>query len=92
MTIYKVRMAIIQTVRRRREMMTETVEDKEEIVIDNLETARRIFDEYRNNVKFSCQHAGRTGLAELFVPHVHANGKLAYWPDNEEYIERWVKQ
>jgi hypothetical protein len=65
---------------------------KESIVINKLEYAKAIYEEYRRELQatfsYSTRGIERTGNVQLFVPHVHANGLLAYWPDNESYINR----
>jgi len=89
--IYKVRYFVNRAIKRgRRAGVFEYIESEKEIVIDNLEYAKAIFDSYKNKVQCHCQYAGYFGRAELFIPHVHENGLLAYWPDGEKYIEQYI--
>ena len=59
-----------------------------ETVVVNLETAKRIYKEQKETVANMHTYASVESVrAELFIPHIHDNGELAYWPDNEKYIE-----
>lgn len=62
---------------------------KESIVIDNLDRAKEIYESYKNECEYFAQYSGYQGKCLLFIPHIHENGELAYWPDNEQYIERF---
>jgi len=89
--IYKVQYFIRREIKRGRNANTfEDIENGEEIVIDNLEYAKAIYNDYKGKVQFGCQYSGYFGRAELFIPHIHENGMLAYWPDDEKYIEQYI--
>ena len=87
-TIYKIRSIIQESTRTRG---TVDVYRKDEIVIiDNLETARAIYKEELNNAETFTQYSKYSAIVELFIPHIHTNGTLAYWPDPENgYIEQY---
>jgi hypothetical protein len=89
MTIYKVRMFINNRPKRGRNKGTLTrVHYFEEVIIDNLESAKRIFEEQKIELK-TLDYDNNTGRVELFIPHIFDSGILAYWPDNEEYIDKY---
>lgn len=67
--------------------------EKETVIVDNLEWANIKFEEFLNQVKFDIQltRKGKTIYAkcELFIPHVHDHGELAYWGKDEDYIRQF---
>ena len=63
---------------------------KEIVIVNNLECARACFESVKNEVHcYSSYSKYLSGVCELFEPHIHENGLLADWPDNEDYIERY---
>jgi hypothetical protein len=88
MKIYKIR-AIIQETKRSGQSVDVYRKD-EIVVIDNLETAKQIFKDEKNNAECYTQSSKYSCIVELFVPHIHNNGTLAYWPDKENgYIDQF---
>ena len=88
-TIYKVRAFVNRYVTRGRNKGSfERTSERDWIVINNLASAKSIYEETKKVVEYQCQLAGYTGKVELFIPHIFEDGTLAYWPD-EDYIERW---
>jgi hypothetical protein len=63
-----------------------------EVYLDNLEAAKVDFNSQIRNIShlftYSTRQVEKIGKVHLFKPHVHENGMLAYWPDNEEYIDK----
>ena len=86
MIIYKVRYFINK---RKRNNELEQIGSGQEIIIDNLDYAKEVFEEYKNKCECSQFYCGYHGRAELFIPHVHENGLLAYWPNEDQYIEQF---
>jgi hypothetical protein len=90
MKIYKIRGFVNRHITRGRNAGTiEQVYFKEEIIIDNLETARQRFEFMKGQVNCYGYYADHSGKAELFEPHIFEDGTLAYWPDKENYIEQF---
>ena len=88
--IYKVR-AWVNAKRDRRGNLPKHPHKHEEVIINNLEYARACFKSAKNEVKtYKGYSKYPSGCCELFEPHIHENGLLAYWPDKEKYIERFV--
>ncbi len=86
MTIYKISYFINKR-KRNGEFDWKERQDKETVVIDNLKTAKSIFKKYKNECECSSQYSNYQGKCMLFIPHIHDSGELAYWPDDEEYID-----
>jgi len=88
MRIYKVLTNVFEY-NRRKDIRINSVHH-EEVVINNLEYAKAIYIEREKELKssfsYSVRGTERTGTVQLFTPHVHKNGLLAYWPDNDKYI------
>lgn len=85
-TIYKIRYIINKNTPRSTKHNWERIEDQEIIIIGNLETALNKFNELSNKCeeyKFCNQHFG---FCELFIPKIHDDGSIAYFPENEKYI------
>lgn len=89
MKIYKIILHVTEYNRRKNKR---EYNHKEEIVVNKLEHARIIYKGYLQELQasfsYSMRGIDRQGSAALFVPHVHENGLLAYWPDNDKYIEK----
>lgn len=85
MNIYKI-ILIIQERKRGGKILD--VDRKESIVIDNLETAKQIFTDYKNEAACSFQYASYFGTVALFEPRIFADGTLAYWCDEPIEIYR----
>jgi hypothetical protein len=83
--IYKVRAWVN---RRDRENVVDHPYSFEEVVVNNLESAQRMFDRQVMTVK-NWEMYGDKVYVELFVPHIFEDGTLAYWPDNNEYIRTY---
>ncbi len=63
--------------------------DVDEIIVDNLETAKSVFDANKGNLR-TWEPTAIGGKVQLFIPHIHDSGALAYWPDNNDYIDQWA--
>ena len=87
MTIYKIRSWSWRT-NRKGEMVDQ--DSNEDVVIDNLDFAQSIYKSHLNRVKYSAQFSKYHGRCQLFIPHIHEDGLLAYFPDNDEYIEEFA--
>lgn len=64
-----------------------------EIVVNNLKTARRKYDELFNKLECSLFYnsSSKKARCELFIPHIFEDGTLATWPDDENYIKQFIK-
>lgn len=62
----------------------------EAVVIDNLETAKGEYARFLNECKQYDEEGCYQGACELFVPAIYTDGKLAYFPENDKYIERFT--
>ena len=88
MELYKIR-GWVNRKATKRNPMPDHAFSYEEVVL-NLDTAKRKFESTKREViGFSCMSGYSSGYAQLFIPHVFEDGTLAYWPDNEEYIEKY---
>ena len=68
----------------------ELIEHDKTVIINNLDYAISIFNDYKQRVMmYEYQGHSLSGKVELFEPHIHDNGLLAYWPDNEHYIREY---
>ena len=85
MKIYKITMVIQE---RKRNGRIVDVDKKESVVIDNIETAKRILAEYKSQAAYSFQFATYFGTVALFEPRILADGILAYWCDEPIEIFR----
>lgn len=86
MTIYKIR-SWSWRVDKKGNMVDR--ESDEEIIVDHLDYAKDIYKRHLNKIKSVARYSKYHGRCELFIPHIHENGLLAYFPDNEEYIEKF---
>jgi hypothetical protein len=92
MKIYKIRAWTNKTVQRgKKRGNIEHPYSKEIIIIDNLESAKRVFESEAYNIRYEISDADR-GFAELFEPHIFQDGTLAYWPDNDQYIDKYPQE
>ncbi len=87
MTIYKVRVYVNRCTRRGTNKIVWLIRHDEMIIIDNLSHALSVFDDAKSDAQSFSYLDGYQGRAELFIPHIHVNGELAFYPDNEEYID-----
>ena len=86
-TIYKIRGFVNNRVTRGKEKGNiKQVFFREEVVINNLESAKSIFKSVLNAVKCNTLYSKHLGKCMLFVPHQFEDGTLAYWPDDNKYI------
>jgi len=85
MELYKVRAWVNQ----RKKGSLEQPYYFEEVVL-NKDTATSLFSREKGRVK---TYEGLRSIelihCEVFVPHIFEDGTLAYWPDNNEYIEKY---
>ena len=88
MIIYKIRSLVTE---RKRGGKYIDVYQKEIIIIDNLQRAKEKYKYELNEVMTWTQYSKYHGLCELFTPHLFDNGELAYWPDNNIYINKYNK-
>ena len=85
-TIYKIRMFVNKADRKNGGF--KRIEYSEEIILDNIKTAKAYYASAKNTMKTYSGLMGFCGSVELFVPHIFDNGVLAYYPDNDNYIEK----
>lgn len=85
MKIYKI-ILIIQE--RKRGGRIVDVERKETVVVDNLNTAKFLYSEFKNVAECSFQYARYFGVVALFEPRINNNGTLAHWCDDPIEIYR----
>jgi hypothetical protein len=79
-------MWVNKTVKRGRSAgSTETIINQECIIVNKLKTAKATYQRCLNAMN-TWDYAGYAGKCQLFIPHIHEDGQLAYWPDNEKYI------
>jgi hypothetical protein len=91
--IYKIRAWVNHTPERGRDKGRVQIESyHEEIILNNLKSAKELFKTALSRVQCDGYYGYRTWTAELFEPHVFENGTLAYWPDNENYIEKQTRK
>jgi hypothetical protein len=91
--IYKVRAWVNKTARRSVRGFAPAVEKvfyKEAVIVNNLKRVKAVYGELKNEASCSQYYSGYSGAAELFEPHIFDNGELAYWPDDEKYIEKYT--
>lgn len=86
-TIYKIR-CIVQE-HKRSGKFVDVYRMDEKVIIGNLDHARAVYKDQLNNATTYTQYSKYSAIVELFIPHRHENGELAYWPDNERYIEQF---
>ena len=88
--LYMIR-AWVNAKRDRRGNIPEHPFNKKVVIVNNLETARSIFQELKSEVKMYELYSKKypSGHCQLFIPHVFENGTLATWPDKEKYIEKY---
>jgi hypothetical protein len=61
----------------------------EQIIINNLVRSREIYNDFLKHCKEVDYLDKWSGFCHLFKPYIFENGELAYWPDNDEYIEKY---
>ncbi len=63
----------------------------EEVIIGNSEHAHKVYACELSKMKPSLlyAHDSKKAMCSLFVPHIHHDGTLAYWPANGKYIEQF---
>jgi hypothetical protein len=85
--IYKARMWVVRRITRGRlKGQIGDVEHHEEIIINNLDTAKRKYEQCKKAMELHKGMSGYSGGVELFEPHIFENGTIAYWPEDEKYI------
>ena len=82
--VYKVRAWVNET---NRKGVVEHPHSYEEMCLTE-SAARRLYRKQLSELKSWESYGKYSGRCQLFIPHVFDDGSLAYWPDNEEYIER----
>jgi hypothetical protein len=86
MTLYKIRAWVNRSNRQGR---LEHPYEFEAIVV-NKKTAKRIFKEQVDIIKNQWEPYRHDSVkVTLFVPHIFEDGTLAYWPDDEKYIDQY---
>ena len=85
MKIYKITLVIQE---RKRGGRIVDVERKETVAVDNLETAKFLYDEYKNIAECSFQYARYFGVVALFEPRINNDGTLAHWCNDPIEIYR----
>ena len=90
MKIYKVR-AWVNAKRDKRGNLPEHAFKKEIVIINNLKTAKAIYQDIKLELRMYEQYSNKypSGHCQLFEPHIFENGTLAHWPDDEKYIEKY---
>jgi len=87
--LYMIR-AWVNAVRDRRGNLPEHPFKKEVLIVNNLETAKAIYCETKNQVRtYEGYKNYPSGHCQLFEPHIFDTGALAHWPDGEKYIEKY---
>jgi hypothetical protein len=86
MTIYKVQ----HRVNKKTKTGNKIDDESSIVIIDNLKTAKYIFELAKNAVRFREGVVGYSGKAELFIPRQHEDGILANEPNNNKYIEQYI--
>jgi hypothetical protein len=87
MKIYKIEFLINRRIPRGRTAGDiERIESRTEIIIDNYFSAVEKFKEYRQQWDSYMYVADYFGWVRIYEPHIHEDGSLAYWPDDEIYI------
>ena len=63
----------------------------ETVIIANPGHAYRVYMHELNKMKPDLFYNSDIQKADcsLFVPHIHGDGSLAYWPENSKYIQRF---
>ena len=63
----------------------------ETVIIANPGHAYQLYMHELNKMKPDLFYNSETKKADcsLFVPHIHGDGSLAYWPENSKYIQRF---
>jgi len=84
--IYKVRCIVTE---RKRGGKFEEVRRKELVIINNLDRAKDLYQSEKNEADTWTQYSKYSAIIELFEPKIHDNGDLAYFPENDVYIERF---
>jgi hypothetical protein len=87
MTIYKIRAFVNHW---KKKGGYEREYDFEEIIVDNLETAREIYKQAKNKCECFTQYSNRTGKVQLFIPEIFDSGILSNYPKEEIYIEQKI--
>lgn len=88
-TLYQI---ILSIKRRCRKQKVEIVEFKKIIIVDNLECAKEIYNDCKNDLESYTQISGYFGSVSLFIPAIQNDGQIGCHPfDEETYIERVVK-
>lgn len=92
--IYKVRCIVMKTITRgiNKGRPEDVYRMDEKIIIGNIDRAREIYLKEKNQANQYFQYANHFGMVELFEPHIFDNGELAYWPDNDKYIEQYRRE
>jgi hypothetical protein len=75
--------------RKKKNGLLERTYFNQEVIIANYEHAYQVYMHELNNMKPTLFYNGDRKKAEcsLFVPHIHSDGSLAYWPENGKYLE-----
>ena len=55
------------------------VDRKEKIVVDNLDRAREVYADMKNDAVCWFLYSKYFGRVTLFIPTIHTNGELGYW-------------
>ena len=88
LTLYKVRGFVLGK-KTKRNPHPNNIFSIDGLIVGNLETAKSLFDSNKGNLR-TWEPTAVGGKVQLFIPHVHDSGALAYWPDNNEYIDQWA--
>jgi hypothetical protein len=63
----------------------------EEVIVNDLLTAEHIYAD-QLAIARGFEPYGHEVRAELFTPHIFNGGRLAYWPDDNDYIKEYHTQ
>lgn len=87
MRLYKVKMIIRK--KGNRGLVTTYAKD-EKLILDNLDTAENIYNEYMETLKFNCNCMKKLyGYVAIYKPAITEDGTITDQPLNDEYIKKF---
>ena len=78
MTLYKIFMIVLE---RKRGGKYVDVDRKEKYVVGNLDRAKEVYADMRNEFQCWSMYSKYSGKVQLMIPHVFDNGDVGYWGD-----------
>jgi len=93
MKIYKIQYILNERIRRGKNRgRIERYENKDEIVVDNYQSAVQTFKDFERRWRNQVDCYDYFGFVEVFEPHISEHGTMMSWPDRENYIARTQKE